>query len=107
MQVDHIVPQYDFNRRILNKYGIPKFLNHLKETDVNHFDNLMPACRVCNKWKTSNHLELFRSELEDQVNRLNLRSSNYRIAKKFGLIIENTKRIVFYFNMIKVFRVNK
>lgn len=97
MQVDHIVPQDLFVNHVRNKFRIPDFLKHLTESDVNHNDNLFPACRVCNGWKSCHNLETFRSELSQQVKRLNERSSNYRIAKKYGQIQEIEKPIVFYF----------
>jgi len=86
MQVDHIIPQRSFMQHIKNKYRIPKFLTHIKETDVNHIDNLNPACSVCNKWKSAYDLELFRSEIFEQIKRLNDYSSNYRTAKRYGLL---------------------
>jgi 5-methylcytosine-specific restriction endonuclease McrA len=101
MQVDHIIPQFSFLQHINNKKFIPTFLNHLTKDDVNHYDNLNPACRVCNKWKSSHHLGLFRSEIESQINRLNNYSSNYRMAKKYGQIIETHTLIEFYFEKIK------
>lgn len=97
MQVDHIIPKQFFIWHVKNKFKIPVFLNHLKEEDVNHMDNLAPTCRVCNKWKSAHHLELFRSELSDQLKRLNTYSSNYKIAKMYGLVKEDIKPIVFYF----------
>jgi len=100
MQVDHVIPQSYFLHYVKNKFQIPAFLNHLTEIDVNHFDNLMPTCRYCNKHKSAHHLELYRSEIFEQVKRLNLRSSNYRIAKRYGLIQETVKPIVFYFETV-------
>ena len=97
MQIDHVIPKEFFIWHIKNKHKVPSFLTHLKEEDVNHIDNLMPACRVCNKWKSAHDLELFRSELEEQVKRLNLYSSNYRIAKRYGLVKEQPIKIKFYF----------
>jgi len=97
MQIDHIIPQYNFTKHINNRFRIPKFLSHLTESDLNHTDNLHPACRVCNKWKSDHDLELFRSELSEQVKRLNLYSSNYRIAKKYGQIKETIEPIIFFF----------
>ena len=97
MQVDHIIPQSFFEHHVKNKFRVPKFLEHLTLADVNHIDNLHPACRVCNKWKSAHDLELFRSELFEQVKRLNGYSSNYRMAKKYNLITETVKPIVFYF----------
>lgn len=100
MQVDHIIPQSEFIMHILNKYKIPKFLEHLTIEDLNHIDNLMPTCRVCNKWKSNFDLDFFRKELQEQVKRLNDYSSNYRIAKKYNLVVEDVKPIVFYFESI-------
>lgn len=100
MQVDHIIPKCNFLWHIKNQFQIPEFLNHLKENDVNHIDNLNPACRVCNKWKSAHHLELFRNEIKEQINRLNKNSSNYRFAKRYGLIKETVKPIIFYFETI-------
>jgi len=97
-QVDHIIPKQDFNRHVLYfQSWVPKFLKHLILGDVNHIDNLMPACRVCNNRKSSMHLELFRSELQDQLKRASENSANYRMAKKYGQVVETPKPIVFYF----------
>ena len=97
MQIDHIIPQRNFTQVIRNKAKAPLFLTHLTENDVNHDDNLNPACRICNKRKDAFDLEFFRSELSEQVNRLNKYSSAYRLAKKFGQIKETKQPIVFYF----------
>ena len=97
MQVDHIIPKCDFDNNIRNSFRIPEFLKHLSIIDVNYIDNLNPACRVCNKWKSFHNLEQFRIELSCQIERLNGRSSNYRMAKKYGLVHETIKPIVFYF----------
>ena len=97
MHVDHILSQKDFSYFINGDFEIPKFLEHLEENDINHIDNLNPACRVCNKWKDRYSLEAFRRQLYSQIDRLNRYSSNYRIAIKYGLIKESIKPIVFYF----------
>lgn len=97
MQIDHIIPQRDFAQAIHNKIKVPLFLSHLTERDVNHDDNLNPSCRVCNKRKDAMDLEFFRSELYEQVNRLNKYSAGYRLAKKFGQIEETSTYIIFYF----------
>jgi 5-methylcytosine-specific restriction endonuclease McrA len=100
MQIDHIIPQSNFIMHIKNKYKVPEFLKHLTENDLNHYDNLLPTCRVCNKWKDTFDLESFRYELSEQTKRLTQYSSSYRIAKKYGLIEETKKPIVFYFETI-------
>lgn len=100
MQIDHIIPKRNFKQSIIKKWNVPLFLYHLTLEDLNHNDNLFPACRVCNNWKSTLDLELFRFELSMQIERLNERSSNYRIAKKYGLVIETKKPIHFYFEKI-------
>lgn len=100
MQVDHIIPQENFEDCIRNIMHIPKFLLHLTLRDVHNIDNLMPACRSCNNWKHSMSLEFFRHELELQVKRLRERSSNYRIALRYGFITENPKKLKFYFETL-------
>jgi 5-methylcytosine-specific restriction endonuclease McrA len=97
MQVDHIVPQLNFIQHVANKVHVPYFLKHLTLNDLHHIDNLMPTCRVCNKWKNTFHLELFRNEIEQQLKRLHEYNANYRFAKKYGLIEEKFKPIKFYF----------
>lgn len=100
MQVDHIIPQYNYLFHIKNQFKIPVFLNHLGESDMNHPDNLMPSCRVCNKWKGAFDLDLFRKEVFEQIKRLNDYSSNYRMAKRYNLVEENPKPVVFYFEKV-------
>ena len=99
MQVDHIIPQLNYEMSIRNNWRVPAFLAHLTIADMHCDDNLLPTCRVCNKWKNAHDLELFRSELQEQLKRLNERSSNYRIAKKYGLINETPKPIIFHFEL--------
>jgi 5-methylcytosine-specific restriction endonuclease McrA len=100
-QVDHIIAKRIFENSVHNKFKIPSFLQHLTIYDVNHIDNLLASCRVCNKWKDTHHLELFRSELQQQIKRLNDYSTNYRIAKKYGLVQETPNTILFYFETLK------
>lgn len=97
MQVDHIIPQSYFVEHVTKQFRITEFLKHLTIYDVNHIDNLHPACRVCNKWKSAHDLWFFRNELSQQIKRLNERSSNYRIAKKYNQIEEKQSPIIFYF----------
>ncbi len=97
MQADHIIPQRNFIWHIKNNMWVPEFLRHLTEFDCDHIDNAMPSCRVCNKRKDTYHLQLFREELEMQVERAAKTSANYRMALKYGQITESKHPIVFYF----------
>ena len=50
-----------------------------------------------NKWKNTFTIDQFKKEVSEQIKRLNDYSSNYRMAKKYGLIQEAPKEIVFHF----------
>jgi 5-methylcytosine-specific restriction endonuclease McrA len=85
-QVDHIHPRH---------------LSHLENLDNDRYENLNPACRKCNSFKAGSVLEIFRSELSLQVERL-LRNNTWA-ARQFDRAlrfkqVEITKRpIVFHF----------
>jgi hypothetical protein len=106
MQIDHIIPKSYFLTTItameanVPNFKCPKFLIHLKHTDVNHIDNLFPACKTCNSWKCVYSVESFRSELQRQVQILITRSANYRMAKRYKLVLETPHEIEFYFEKI-------
>jgi len=59
-------------------------------------DNLMPSCPSCNINKHSMDLETWRRVIEGHIQSLN-RQANYRMAKKFGQLVETPKMVVFYF----------
>jgi hypothetical protein len=65
-----------------------------------NIDNQMPACASCNINKHSDSLEDFRRNITQYVQSLNLYSTQYKIAKRYGLIVEEPKPIVFYFETI-------
>lgn len=60
-------------------------------------ENLMPACRSCNRYKLVFSLEEFRNEIALQVKRARESSLNFRLAERFGLIQETGKKVSFYF----------
>jgi hypothetical protein len=90
MQVDHIKPLYrNDDVKTLEVWGV--------ERGTDDFDNLMPTCARCNRWKSTFSLEMFREEISKQLERVNRDSAGYRLAKDFGLIEENKINVVFYF----------
>lgn len=97
MQVDHIIPRFNFELYITSGKHVPPFLTHLTLDDVNHIDNLHPACRVCNNYKDTFGLEPFRNELGKQLERAQKYSKNYRMAKKYGQLKETPQPIIFYY----------
>lgn len=90
MQIDHIASVYantDIN-------------NNMTEEEMYSEKNLLPACRQCNFYKSSMTLEDFRKRIRI-VMMNNLRKNfGYRMAIKYGLVVENNKDIVFYFETL-------
>jgi len=64
-------------------------------------ENQMASCPPCNINKHSMTLEGFRMTIKQYVESLSLRSTQYKMAKKFGLIQETGKPVKFYFEVIK------
>jgi hypothetical protein len=60
-------------------------------------ENQMPACASCNINKHSLSLEEFRSLIEGFMKHLNELNTQYKIAKRYGLVKEDIRPIVFYF----------
>jgi len=92
MQVDHLVSRFHFSIGSNKTYT---------DNDLNDMNNLMPSCKVCNKWKSAHTLEHFRDEISYQLRTLNAYSSNFRMAKKYDLLKETPREIVFYFEQEK------
>lgn len=88
--VDHLEPIY----RNLRKPGCMRPENENK-------DNLMPSCASCNNYKSTFGLELFRKEIGLLPQRLNKTFTQYKIAKRFGLIEETGIGVEFYFETFK------
>ena len=97
--IDHINPI----RRNESDYNIERFNKFRKVPITRGEDNILnynPACRQCNIWKSTYSIEQFRKEVSEQISRLNNYSANYRNAKRFGLVIEVNKPVVFSFETI-------
>jgi hypothetical protein len=78
MQVDHIEPK--------------------RNGGGNEIENLAPACRRCNKWKGTWSVEQFRTEIENQAQRLWERNGGFRLARDFQQIkINEDFPVIFYF----------
>lgn len=81
MQIDHFEPVY-LNGENLN------------------IENLMPACRTCNFYKSTYTLEKFREQLSKIPARLE-KQMIYRLAKKYWMIEETNRPVQFYFEWLK------
>lgn len=62
-----------------------------------NIDNQMPSCPSCNINKHSLPLESFRDLIAGFINSLNRDSTQYKIAKRYGLVSETIKPVLFYF----------
>lgn len=81
MQADHIMPL------------------HLGGAD--DIENMLPACRSCNHYKSTFTVDKFRSHLSRIHNRLLRDSVAYQVAERFGLVRHMTDEVVFYFEKMK------
>lgn len=80
MQVDHIVPLNGWTRR---------------GTDT--LDNMYPACRSCNHYKSTMDIETFRQMVENMPTALARDSVTYKNAVRFGLVTPNPHPVIFFF----------
>ena len=87
MQVDHIKSVY-----LHNDYN-----DDMTEDELYDISNLMPACRMCNFYKSEGDIEQLRNRLSDELIRNMRKPFDYRLALKYGLIQENIHPIIFYF----------
>jgi len=84
---------YEFveSRQVFKGYQYPERL---------HVDNQMPACASCNINKHSGSLEEFRKLIAGFMKHLNEINTQYKIAKRYGLVKEDIKPVVFYFESV-------
>ncbi|MGE4484582.1 MAG: HNH endonuclease [Oscillospiraceae bacterium] len=68
--------------------------------DLDTIENMLPACRSCNNYKSSLTLEKFRSAIERWPIVLERDSVTYRNAVRFGMVIPNPHPVIFYFEKV-------
>lgn len=83
MQVDHINAVY----------------THENDVGLNDIENLMPACRACNFYKSTLSIAEFRKRIETTLNRLE-KLFIYRIAKKYELVKQFGTPVEFWFEKL-------
>lgn len=96
--VDHVEAcrrEYDF---VPNEKGqwVTRFTGY-SNPDANHIDNYMPSCPSCNINKHGDTIEQFRQAIIGYLRSLNLRMVQYKMVKKYGLVTETEKPVIFYF----------
>lgn len=90
MQIDHIEAVHLHEKEL--KAG--------KGQQINDIGNYMPACRMCNFYKSTMSINKFREQLETLPERLE-KIFIYRLAKKYGIVQEIKKPTQFYFEKQK------
>jgi 5-methylcytosine-specific restriction endonuclease McrA len=94
--VDHIQP-------IVRDFKYSKHKSRFEQTGScrnpknENLDNYNPSCASCNIQKNSFTLEQFRNNIKQFVNSLNQYSTQYKFAKRYGLITETNVDVIFYF----------
>lgn len=100
--VDEIEPvrrNHIWNRE-KRRYEIDK-KKPMKHPERLHIDNQNPSCASCNINKHSESLENFRKSIKGYMKHLNEKSTQYKIAKRYGLITETDIEVKFYFETIE------
>ena len=69
-----------------------------------HIDNLMPSCASCNINKHSLPVESFRSLIKGFMKHLNEVNTQYKIAKRYGLVEETNNDVLFHFERIELYK---
>jgi 5-methylcytosine-specific restriction endonuclease McrA len=64
-------------------------------------ENYMPSCPSCNINKHGDTIEQFRESIAGYLRSLNLRMVQYKMVKKYGLVQETEKPVIFYFETFK------
>ena len=77
MQGDHIKSVYQRGESVLENYN--------------------PACRMCNFYKSTYSVEFLRQRIASIPAKLKERQFIYRMAVKYGLVVEQDKPVQFYF----------
>jgi 5-methylcytosine-specific restriction endonuclease McrA len=70
--------------------------------EMDCFENMLAACPSCNINKHSGSVENFRDLIANFIKSLNSYSVQYAIAKRYGLVVEVEKPVVFYFETINI-----
>jgi hypothetical protein len=69
---------------------------------LDEMENYLPACRSCNNYKHSLTIDGFRKAVERWCFVLQRDNVTYRNAVRFGMVIPNEGRCVFYFEKLGI-----
>ena len=96
---DHVEPcrRMYHDEQVEGEYRWIRKLVGFSNPDANHIDNLFPSCPSCNINKHGDTIDGFRNSIETYLRSLNKRNVQYKMSKKYGLVIETAKPVIFYF----------
>ena len=64
-------------------------------------ENMLPACRSCNKYKNTLDVEGFREYLSGIPKRVRRDDIAFQVGERYGLLQENKVPVVFYFEKVR------
>lgn len=92
---DHVEP---IERKVQHQFGKGLFTtDECRRPDLDHEDNLVPSCASCNINKHAMSVEAFRYTIQHYLVSLNRDSTQYVVAKRYGLIMEMDHPVTFWF----------
>lgn len=94
--VDHIKPIVRDSKWNKDK-GRFEQLGTCRKPENETLENYNPSCASCNILKNSFTVEQFRINIRQFVNSLNQYNTQYKFAKRYGLITETNTEVKFYF----------
>jgi 5-methylcytosine-specific restriction endonuclease McrA len=100
--VDELEPcrrQYSQEYDDVKRKGVRKH-NGYSHPERLSIENQMPACASCNINKHSMSLEEFRGLISGFRKHLNEANTQYKISKRYGLVQEVDKPIIFHFETL-------
>ena len=69
---------------------------------VDEMSNMLPACRSCNHYKATLTVEKYRKHIDGIPDRLNRDSIPFAVGRRFGVVDENKKHVVFWFEELVI-----
>lgn len=96
--IDHKEPVRRYKKFDIIK---SKYINTMDYPERDILENKFPACPSCNINKHSMNIEEFRRFISRFIRGLNDRSIPYKIAKRYGLLVETGAKVEFYFEKVK------
>jgi len=98
--VDHVEPIVRDSKWNKEK-GRHEHTGMCRKPENETLENYNPACASCNFQKNSYTVEQFRYNIKQFVISLNQYSTQYKFAKRYGLVSETNKEVIFHFEKAK------